>query len=70
LSHFEKHWKDDNPGWLLTPWAGSREQEEKLSKKHKIAIRCIPNEATEGPEEPCLLTGTPTTTRALWGRSY
>ncbi|MGE9269057.1 MAG: proline--tRNA ligase, partial [Verrucomicrobiales bacterium] len=31
LAEFEKHWSGDNPGWLLTPWAGSREEEEKLS---------------------------------------
>ncbi|MDP0492557.1 MAG: proline--tRNA ligase [Verrucomicrobiota bacterium JB023] len=70
LEEFEKHWSGDNPGWLLTPWAGTREQEEELSKKHKITIRCLPLDGQDGAEEPCLLTGTATSQRALWGRSY
>lgn len=68
---FETHWNsDDNPGWLLTPWAGSREQEEELSKKHKISIRCLPILQTEVAAAPCILTGSETTQLALWGRSY
>lgn len=70
LAAFEKHWKQDNPGWLQTPWAGSREEEEELSKKHKISIRCLPLSTEEPAAEPCLLTGKPTSQRALWGRSY
>ncbi|MBK1835652.1 proline--tRNA ligase [Roseibacillus ishigakijimensis] len=71
LADFEAHWSaSDNPGWLLTPWAGSREQEEELSKKHRIAVRCLPLQNEEAEEAPCLLTGTPTRQRALWGRSY
>lgn len=72
LSSFEKHWHDSNtnPGWLITPWAGSRQQEEELSKRLKITIRCLPLDKQNEPEAPCLLTGTPTKARALWGRSY
>ncbi len=70
LQHFAAHWADKDPGWLLTPWAGSREQEEELSKEHKITIRCLPNGEQDGEEEPCILTGTPTRQRALWGRAY
>ena len=70
LAAFEKHWSYENAGWLVTPWAGSREQEEELSKKHKVTIRCIPLTQDGTAEEPCLVTGTPTTQRALWGRSY
>ncbi|MGB0991096.1 MAG: proline--tRNA ligase [Akkermansiaceae bacterium] len=72
LEEFENHWSKENdlPGWLLTPWNGSREQEEELSKKHKITIRCIPNEGQDGAPEPCILTGEPTSQRAIWGRSY
>ncbi|GHC67491.1 proline--tRNA ligase [Roseibacillus persicicus] len=71
LASFESHWSSsDFPGWLLTPWDGSREQEEELSKKHKIAIRCIPISEEVASEAPCILTGNPTTRRALWGRSY
>jgi len=70
LDAFHRHWDQDNPGWLLTPWAGSNEQEEELSKQHKITIRCLPLDQQDGEESPCLLTGTVTRRRALWGRSY
>ncbi len=70
IDDFHQHWEQDNPGWLLTPWAGSNEQEDELSKRHKITIRCLPNGNQEGDEAPCVLTGTPTRRRALWGRSY
>ena len=71
LEEFKDHWQgDDNPGWLLTPWAGSTEEEESLSKEHKITIRCLPNGQQEGPEAPCVLTGQATSVRALWGRAY
>ncbi len=67
---FESHWAGENPGWLLTPWAGSSDQEEELSKRHKITIRCLPVGQQDGSELPCFLTGVPTKARALWGRSY
>jgi prolyl-tRNA synthetase len=67
---FKAHWDGENPGWLLTAWAGSREQEEELSKAHKITIRCLPNGQQEGEETPCVLSGEATRQRAIWGRSY
>jgi prolyl-tRNA synthetase len=72
LTDFEKHWDEANvnPGWLITPWAGSREEEEELSKRLKITIRCLPLDQQDEPEVPCFLTGTPTRSRAIWGRSY
>jgi prolyl-tRNA synthetase len=70
IEEFHQHWQATQPGWLLTPWAASDNQEETLSKQHKIAIRCFPNDLQEQPEAPCILTGTPTRARALWGRSY
>ncbi|MBL6922499.1 MAG: proline--tRNA ligase, partial [Akkermansiaceae bacterium] len=70
LETFEKYWEEENPGWLVTPWAGSREQEEELSKKHKITIRCLPLDKQAGPEADCILTGSATSSRAIWGRSY
>ncbi|MBK1829390.1 proline--tRNA ligase [Verrucomicrobiaceae bacterium R5-34] len=70
LETFEKHWSQEMPGWLSTPWCGSREQEEELSKKHKITIRCLPIDQQDGPEAPCVLTGEATSQRAIWGRSY
>ena len=70
LAAFESHWSTEDPGWLLTPWAGTREEEEELSKKHKITVRCLPLDKQEEAEVPCVLTGKPTKARALWGRSY
>ena len=70
LAAFHAHWGGENPGWLVTPWAGSPEQEEELSKQHKIAIRCLPLDLQNEAEAPCFLTGTPTRSRAIWGRSY
>ena len=77
LDAFHAHWAQETPGWLYTAWAGSPEQEEVLSKQHKIAIRCIPltshampTAITSAIHGKCLLTGQETSTRALWGRSY
>ncbi len=70
LETFEAHWAQDNPGWLITPWDATSEEEDELSKKHKITIRCLPLDQQDGDEAPCLLTGKPTKQRAIWGRSY
>jgi prolyl-tRNA synthetase len=73
LDAFHAHWAAENPGWLLTPWAGTPEQEDGLSKQHKITIRCIPLDSVPLPQTAggkCFLTGKETAVRALWGRSY
>ncbi len=72
LSEFHTHWNGENPGWLLTSWAGTPEQEEELSKQHKITIRCLPLDSVSLPTTSgkCILTDQETTIRALWGRSY
>ena len=76
LDVFHGHWTTENPGWLYTPWAGTREQEEELSKQHKITIRCLPIAEANLPATlhatsgKCILTGEETTTFAIWGRSY
>lgn len=57
--------------WMLVPWQASPEQEEELAKKLRITIRCIPSGSMgKGESAPCILTGTPTTQRVLWARSY
>jgi len=70
LEDFHAHWAKEDGGWLITPWAASPDQEEVISKEHKITIRCLPLDKQNEPEAPCLLTGTPTRSRAIWGRSY
>jgi len=70
LEEFHAHWAKEDGGWLITPWAASPDQEEVISKEHRIAIRCLPLDKQNEPEAPCILTGTPTRSRAIWGRSY
>ncbi len=70
LEDFHAHWAKEDGGWLITPWAASPDQEDELSKQHKITIRCLPLDKQNEPEAPCILTGTPTRSRAIWGRSY
>ena len=71
LDEFKKHWSAEDAGWLLTPWSGSREQEEELSKEHKITIRCLPLERSISRKQgTCILTGEATDQVAIWGRSY
>lgn len=77
IDDFHAHWAQENPGWLLTPWAGTAEEEDELSKQHKITIRCLPIEDAGLPAKlisdsgsKCMLTGKENSTLALWGRSY
>ena len=70
IESFAQHWARETAGWLITAWHGSREQEEELSKKHKISIRCLPTNQQDESPAPCFLTGKPTGQRAIWGRSY
>ena len=44
------------------------ELEEKLSKEHKVTVRCIPNE-TADVEVPCIFTGQPGK-RVIFAKSY
>jgi len=72
---FEAHWSScDQPGFLLTPWNGSNEQEEQLSKKHGISIRCLPLSRVKLPcsreSGTCFITEQETNKFAVWGRSY
>ena len=70
IDTFHAHWAKENPGWLITPWDGTPDEEDALSKQHKITIRCLPLDKQDEPEAACLLTGRPTRSRAIWGRSY
>lgn len=72
LADMEANFADNGSAdWALVAWAGSREEEETLSKKHKITIRCLPNgDLGQGVEAPCILTGVPTTQRVIFARSY
>ncbi len=74
---FDAHWETENPGWLLTPWAGTPAEEDVISKQHKITIRCLPLEDAGLPADllekvgsECFLTGRAKNSVAMWGRSY
>ena len=72
LAELEENFSGEcDADWLLVPWDGSPDQEEELAKRLRISIRCIPHGSMGvGPERPCIVTGRPTSRRALWARSY
>lgn len=77
LDEFHAHWEGENPGWLATPWAGTSAEEEELSKRHKITIRCLPvggglaaPAVAAAKGQACIVSGRPAETVAVWGRSY
>jgi prolyl-tRNA synthetase len=51
-------------------WAGSSEDEDRLSKEMKVTIRCIPKGDEYVGEGKCFLTGKPSTRRVVFARSY
>ena len=79
INDFEANWDDQgDTKWLVTPWAGSNEEEEELSKKWQISIRCLPNhdklpasiseKLTHSAH--CFKSGKSTNTLAIWAKSY
>jgi prolyl-tRNA synthetase len=73
IAVFDKHWKQVNSIWLLTPWDGSPIEESTLSKEHRISVRCIPfpQKYLHHPDfGNCILTGRKTPTFVLWAKSY
>tara|TARA_B100000700_G_scaffold330341_1_gene456029 strand:- start:1063 stop:2502 length:1440 start_codon:yes stop_codon:yes gene_type:complete len=56
-------------GFIYAHWDGSKEVEEKIKKETKATIRCLPLE--EEPENgECIVTGAPSSQRALFAISY
>ncbi|GAC1438563.1 MAG: proline--tRNA ligase [Sediminibacterium sp.] len=60
---------DNKGGFISAHWDGKGETEEKIKELTKATIRCIPlnNEQEEGK---CILTGSPSSQRVLFGRAY
>lgn len=60
---------DGKGGFISAHWDGTAATEEAIKEKTKATIRCIPlnNELEEGK---CILTGNPSTQRALFARAY
>jgi prolyl-tRNA synthetase len=68
---FRSYFADDAPGgFALMHWAGTAEDEDRLSKELKVTIRCIPNGDAYAEEGKCFLTGRPSTRRVVFARSY
>lgn len=60
---------DEKGGFVLAPWDGTVETEERIKAETKATIRCIPfgNPQEEGVD---MLTGKPSVQRVLFARSY
>lgn len=57
-------------GFALMHWAGNNEDEERLSKEHRVTIRCIPLGDEYAEEGTCFLTGKPSSRRVIFAKSY
>lgn len=68
---FRAYFADDAPGgFALMHWAGSSDDEDRLSKELKVTIRCIPHGDAYVEEGKCFLTGKPSQRRVIFARSY
>jgi len=73
VADFEAYFKGDG-GFAWVHWAGTGEDEEKLSEKYETSIRCIPLEedmptAFRGAGT-CPFTGKPSTQRVVMAKAY
>ena len=57
-------------GFALMHWAGTSEDEDRLAKELKVTIRCIPHGNQYAEEGKCFLTGSPSSRRVVFARSY
>ncbi|MFZ4767762.1 MAG: proline--tRNA ligase [Roseimicrobium sp.] len=57
-------------GFALMHWAGSSDDEDRLSKELKVTIRCIPHGDEFAEQGKCFLTGEPSSRRVVFARSY
>ena len=56
-------------GFVLAPWDGTPETEEKIKAETKATIRCIPFDGDKTPGT-CMVTGKPSKQRVIFARSY
>lgn len=56
-------------GFALAHWSGSAEVEERIKSDLKVTIRCIPEEAADGPGV-CPFSGETSPRRVVWAKSY
>ncbi len=60
---------EKEPGFLLAHWDGTPETEELIQQETKATIRCIPLDG-EMEEGKCMVTGKPSTRRAIFAKAY
>jgi prolyl-tRNA synthetase len=60
---------EKEPGFLLAHWDGTAETEELIQQETKATIRCIPLDG-EIEEGKCMVTGKPSTRRAIFAKAY
>jgi prolyl-tRNA synthetase len=60
---------DNQGGFIMAHWDGTKETEEKIKEETKATIRCIP---FDSPEEDgkCIYSGKPSKRRVLFAQSY
>ena len=56
-------------GFILAPWDGTTETEERIKEETKATIRCIPLDA-EDEAGVDMLTGKPSARRVIFARNY
>jgi prolyl-tRNA synthetase len=57
-------------GFAMMHWAGSAEDEDRLSKEYKTTIRCIPLGEDYVEDGVCFYTGKPSSRRVVFAKSY
>ncbi|MDB5477975.1 MAG: proS, partial [Alphaproteobacteria bacterium] len=56
-------------GFIRAPWSGNIQATEAALKEMAVTIRCLPLEQ-KGDLGPCVITGKPAVTEAVFGRNY
>ena len=60
---------ENKTGFVSAHWDGTTETEERIKEETKATIRCIPLDG-EKEEGKCIVTGKPSTQRALFAIAY
>ncbi|OGD26193.1 MAG: proline--tRNA ligase [Candidatus Aminicenantes bacterium RBG_13_63_10] len=61
---------DERRGFILSPWCGARECEEKVKQETAASIRVLPLDTDRGPGGVCLACGRKSESRAFFARAY
>lgn len=62
---------ENKKGFVLAPWNGSREVEDKIKELTGATARCMPfGEDEVGPDDKCIYSGEKAEKMVLWGKAY